>query len=507
MRYVKFVALIFAGLLMAQNNPITGSMTFSSPEANLGFLTLDYVNPARASAVLGGFANPAAFGRISHLEFDAGLGFTNSSTMRTNVTLLDSSEYNDALVVPFDIETKDAGGIYGFGFGVKFAMFGAGFGIFKPYKFGVDINNNTTFPLNFHGQIIDTLLIQNRDSANLYSSVEMHWSVEGTVETRVRGIGGLSLEARPMFFGAGIGFGPLSLGAAFKITKYSGGGNPLIGAQSTAVVNMTGTSPDYAGSVNATVGFQHTISSVTIASNISGTRKAFAVGANLSLGILKIGGYFENGFKTTLSGDYIYIATQADFSSLCILDVDTANIYISGHTIHQDTTITGVINVAKDDITHERYSANLELPAYKAAGLGLSVGIVDAFISGSIPQKGNIHYANFGLFARPPLPHFKLRAGISISTQYYYTQNGKLVPLTVLPYVGAGASIPLNLGSIPFGPTLGLPVTLDISAKSNVLSLTGKIIEKMVDSPDFKIESTPNPLKTLSFGVGVRVEL
>ena len=73
--------------------------------------------------------------------------------------------------------------------------------------------------------------------------------------------------------------------------------------------------------------------------------------------------------------------------------------------------------------------------------------------------------------------------------------------------MGAGASIPLNLGSIPFGPTLGLPVTLDISAKSNVLSLTGKIIEKMVDSPDFKIESTPNPLKTLSFGVGVRVEL
>ena len=507
MRYMKFAALIFAGIVMAQSNPITGTMTFSSPEANLGFLTLDYVNPARASAVLGGFYNPAAFGRISHMEFDAGVGFTNSSTMRANVTLLDSSEYNDALRMPFDIKTKDAGGIYGFGFGMKFALLGAGFGILKPYKFGIDINSNTTFSLNFHDQVIDTLLIQNRDSSNRYFAVEMHWNAQGTAETRIKGNNGLSLEAKPMFFGAGVGFGPLSVGAAFKITKYSGGGEPQILAYTESVVNITGTSPDYAGSINATVNFEDTVSTVSIVSNLSGTRKALTIGANLSLGFIKIGGFFESGFKTKLSGDYTYIATRADLGSLRILSIDTANIYISEDTIRQDTTITGYIDAAKDDTTYDHYEANIELPAYMAAGLGLSLGVLDAYISGSIPKKGNIHYANIGLFIRPPLPHFKLRAGLSISTKYYYTQNGKLVPLTVLPYAGAGASIPLNLGSIPFGPKLGLPLTLDFSVKSNVLSLTGKLIEKMVNSPDFEIESTPNPLKTLSFGVGVRVEL
>lgn len=500
------IVVLFGTLQSQQTSPLTASFTFSSPIANMGFLSPDYMNPAATSTVLGGFINPASFGRISHLEFNLGMGFTNSSTFNTEITLLDSTEYNSAIIMPLNVEIKDAGGIYGFGIGAKYTLLGVGLGILKPFELTVGMNGITTQPLTFNQTIIDTLLITNRDSMNQTVPVEMHWNMDVTSQTEITGLGNISLKARPMFFGAGIGLGPLSIGAGLKIIKYSGDGAPYIFAKTTVVANVKGTSPSYYGSLNASASFSDTIVKINMINDYDGTRKAFNVGANFSLGFFKVGAYYEQGFETTLSGNYNYLYETADFNSFVIENIDTPNIYVQNDSLQQDSTISASLKITGADTTADTIGG-ITLPGYKALGLGVNAGLLQGYVGGSIPEKGELNFVYAGLFITAPVPHFKLRAGATVSARYFYTENKKLIPLSVLPYVGLSASVPLNLGSVPFGPTLGLPVIVDLSVKSNVLSLTGPIIKKMAGDQVFDVTGTPNPLKTLSLGVGVRVKL
>ncbi len=506
-KYTVIAIVVLFGLLQSQQtSPLTASFTFSSPMANMGFLSPNYMNPSATSTVLGGFINPASYGRISHLEFNLGMGFTNSSTINTEITLLESTEYNSAIIMPLDVEIKDAGGIYGFGIGAKYALLGVGFGILKPFELTVGMNGNTTQPLTFNQMIVDTLLITNRDSMNQTVPVEMHWNLKATSQTEITALGDISLKARPMFFGAGIGLGTLSVGAGFKIIKYSGDGSPFIFAKTTVVTNVTGTSPSYDGSLNASATFSDTVVKINMINYYDGTRKVLNVGANLFLGFLKVGAYYEQGFKTTITGSYSYSYETADFNSFAIESIDTPNIYIHNDSLQQDSSVSASLKITGADATADTIGG-ITLPGYKALGLGLSAGLVQAYVGGSIPEKGELNFAYVGLFIIAPVPHFKVGAGATVSARYFYSENKKIIPLSVSPYVGLSASIPLNLGGVPFGPTLGLPIIVDLSAKSNVLSLTGKIIEKMIDDPAFDVTGASNPLKTLSLGVGVRVKL
>ncbi len=505
MRRALILAIALIGPAISQ--PINGRITFSSPDANLGFLTLEYINPARSSAVLGGYINPAAYGRVSHFEVNLGFGLKSSATIQSKITLLDSSEYNSSLELPVDISVEDAGGIYGFGLGTKFALLGLGFGILKPYHFAVSMGGSATLPLYLSRDIQDTVVLENRSTGNPYDTVAVTWHVVDTTITDIKGEGKISLDARPIFFGAGIGLGPLSVGAGFKITRFSGGGEPYITAYSTSTINISGTSHEYGGSINGVLSFQDTVTKVVILSDISGTRKAVSVGANLSLGFFKLGTYFEHGFKAKITGSYSYMAIHGDFQSTGLRNLNLSNVYIQNGELRQDSTITGEVVITERDTIEDQYSEVLELPSYNAMGFGISVGFLDLFGGGTLPEKGNTATVYGGAFVRPPLPVVKVRAGIDVNVTFFYTKDGVLVPLSVLPYVGAGVSIPLSLAKVPFGPVLGVPAWIDISAKSNVLSLTSKIIENMVGTDVFAIESTPNPLKTLSFGLGVRIKM
>lgn len=505
-KYILVIIINFGSLRSQQSTPLSANISFSSPIVNMGFLSPCYVDPATVSTVIGGFVNPAAYGRISHLEFDFGMGFARSSTINTEITLIDSSEYNSALVMPLDVNIKDAGGIYGFGFGAKYALVGFGFGFLKPFEFTVGLNGDIIQPISFNQTVVDTHLITNRDSLNRSVPVEMHWSLNVTSQTEINGIGDISLKAKPMFFGAGLSFGLLSIGAGFKITKYSGDGTPFIYAKTTLVANVVGTSPYYDGSLSVTATLSDTIVKINMLNDYDGTRKAFNIGANISLGFLKIGAYYEQGFKTTISGSYSYVTETADLNSFQIESIDTPNIYIQNDSLHQDSVVSATFKITSYDTTASTYGG-VTLPGYKALGVGLSLGVINAFAGGSIPQKGELNFAYIGAFLRAPLPHFSLRAGASVSARYFYTDKKEIIPLGIAPYVGIGASIPLNIGSLPFGPTLGLPLVIDLSAKSNVLSLMGKIIENMVNNSTFEVTGTPNPLKTLSLGVALRVRM
>ncbi len=505
MRRFYFLALTIFGIAFTQ--PINGNITFSSPDANLGFLTLEYINPARSSAVLGGYINPAAYGRVSHFEVNLGFGIKSKSTIQSRITLLDSTETNSALELPIDISIEDAGGIYGFGLGTKFALLGLGFGILKPYHFAISLTGNTTIPLYISRDIQDTIVLENRSTGNPHDTVTVTWHVVDTTVTRISGEGEISLDAKPMFFGAGLGLGPISIGAGFKIIKYTGGGEPFMTAHSISSIRITGTSQEYGGSVTGVLSFEDTVAKVVVLSDVDGTRKAFSVGANLSLGFLKLGAYYEHGFKTSITGNYTYMAIHGDFNTVNLSNLSLSDVYIENGELRQDSLISGEVVLSGRDTVKNEFNEELELPAYNAFGVGLSLGILDLFAGGSIPEKGNIATVYGGAFVRPPIPVVKVRAGIDVNVTFFYTDNDVLIPLSVLPYVGAGVSIPLNLGKVPFGPVLGVPAWVDISAKSNVLSLTSKIIENMVGTEDFVIEDTPNPLKTLSFGFGVRIKM
>lgn len=471
----------------------------TSSSINLFFLDEGFHNPTAGYGIVGADLNPAVLAAGRNLDFYTGFSMSGKSSSNFEESF-EISGVEDSVTIPFGIRYNEIGGMDFIGVSKKIGPVGIGISYQRGYKWGLEMGLTGSITGDFHPD--EPFEFTHSD----YSEIP-----EGdTIIIDIPFSGGISIETQkplsveysssPIFIGAGIGLGPLKLGAGMKFSR-----NKLFGQGSIAILPSTFSvmvdtvvrSPsgnDW--TIDSLIGYatiNDTLFYGKLDGDISSTQSAFTLGALLDVKILKASVAYEHGSSFGLLGGYEWLFSriddlpesfEIDTSSLV---VDTINNRISG-------AIGIIMSSVGKDVQSEIGDADLYFSGYNSirAGFQLDLLILKLGLSGSLdfPSAGDISIyewcggVSFGL----PVPILDVNAGITGGVLWLDTEEENFF----LP----SATFGLSVGYKQDNFRVNLPLKINIT--QFLLGAVGDLEEEEV-SFDF--------WSNVSFGLGIGVSL
>lgn len=474
----------------------------SAPEASLFFANPSYISPALAHGTYGMFSNPAALGYSSDYGLNFIFGVPSKPKLSLTVQAIEATNEHGAIDIPAELTLRDVGGFNFIGFSKKIGPVGLGIGYMQKSSVGIalDAIGSETFNVNY--QIIQPIRATNPYGHD--TTVPITWDISAPINLSVNGNGALNLGKAPLFLGGGYNFGIGSVGLGFKLLKYTGelGTNlNLIGSSNIQVIGRP--SSPFKGSITGNAFLTDTVVSVNGNGEFNANRLSIVLGTLLKAGFFKMGLSVEQGFKTTLSGNY----------NLTTLSISGApdSVRIDSNFVHfvLPDSVYGraVLSVNKSPKSSNTLSSqqNVSLAGYTELNLGISLSVFDLYAGGTLPKKREINNAKLGVLFSVPLSTVTIRTGLLATFDYlYFTDNqGKdiILPVRAPIYLGLGGSYRTPLNFIPYTPN----AQIDFGIKSNVFPLATRFLPE--DWEIIRDVTSPSIFSTLSFNLGVGLSL
>ncbi|MEO0082822.1 MAG: hypothetical protein ABIK33_00330 [candidate division WOR-3 bacterium] len=474
----------------------------SAPEASLFFANPSYISPALAYGTYGMFANPAALGYTSDYGLNFVFGVPSKPKLNLTVQAIEATNEHGAIDIPVELTLRDVGGVNFIGFSKKIGPVGLGIGYMQKSSVGIglDVNGSETFNVNY--QI--TQPITATISPGYDTTIPLTWNISAPINLSVNGGGAINMGKAPLFLGGGYNFGFGSVGLGFKLLKYTGELGTNLNFTGSSNIQVTGTpASPFKGSITGNAFLTDTIISVNGNGEFSANRLSIVLGTLLQAGFFKMGLSVEQGFKTTLSGNY----------NLTTLSISGApdSVRIDSNFVHfvLPDSIYGraVLSVNKSPKSSDTLSSqqNVSLAGYTELNLGISLSVFDLYLGGTLPKKREVNNAKLGVLFSAPLSTVTIRTGLLASFDYlYFTDNqGKdmILPVRAPIYFGLGGSYRTPLNFIPYAPN----AQIDFGIKSNVFSLVTKFLPE--DLEVIRDVTSPSFFSSLSFNLGIGLSL
>lgn len=505
MKQLIVLSLILFSFSFGQNYRYSGYLYQSSPEASLFLSNPSYISPAQAYGVTGMFANPAALGFSADYGLAFSVGTPANPKINCRFRILDSTDRQSELKIPFQLGFKEAGGINFLGISKKLGPVGLGFGYMQKSATGIGFDYNVqddTFIINYTFKDTVEASYAGRDT-----SIPVTWQLSAPLAVNSRGQGEFSLAKQPLFFGIGSATGPLGYGIGVKLQKYSGNLDGSMFLAGGAQVIGFGT-PDlpFKGRIDA-VGILPYDTFVVASGNgeFNANRTSLVAGGLVRTGIFKLGITLEKSMATELDGDFnIFTGIVDQISDSIITDTNIVN-FIFPDSVY-GRKVMRLIPQSLDYDT-SGFQGPVTLPGYTQVDLGISVFVLDLYLGATIPQKQEINNLKAGLLLNIPLLIVSLRTGLLASLDYYYTNDSKIIPLRAPVYLGLGGSVRTKINFLPIIPD----AQIDFGVKSNAVPLFSKaIFDLLNEDNDFDMITdfeSPSFLSLLSFNLGLSLKL
>jgi hypothetical protein len=475
----------------------------SAPEASLFFANPGYLSPALSKGVSSMFSNPAGLGFSSDYELALCVGTPSRPHIKTELKVLDSTEYLGALKVPVEAGIKEPGGFNFIGFSKKLGPLGLGIGISQKSATSIDFDFSPQETLNINYEI--TQMMGARLPTGSDTFIPLKWTIRTPISLRANGSGGINLGKSPLFLGAGYNTGPLGVGLGFKIHQYRGKLDSDVNLSGTVNVTANGRpeSPLIKGSITGYGSLSDTLIKISGSGDFSAFRPALNIGTLLNVGFFKLGLTLEKGFGTELSGDYRLSITRIS-GPPDSMTVDTNLIYFSPPDSIYGRIRMQVRPSAKTSDTMGG-TEKISLPGYTELNLGMSFTILDLYLGATIPRKSEINTGKVGLLLSIPVAPITVRTGFLAIFDYYYHSDSAHsflpIPLRLPIYAGLGISYNTRFIFLPILPD----VQIDLGIKYSPVLLATKLIPS--DNEIFSNFETASPLSALSFNLGIGLKI
>ncbi|HAD81308.1 MAG: hypothetical protein A2509_11950 [Candidatus Edwardsbacteria bacterium RIFOXYD12_FULL_50_11] len=497
------LSLALAAGLNAQSlaTQMEAHISMSTPELNLYFLDLGFLDLNLAHGSVGMMNNPGGLGRTGIMDVTVAGSLSKDASMSTDIRLMDSTEVTGELNIPTYLTLTDQGGLDYVGVAGKMGPFGVGIAYQRSFaveagldKADMDISQRFNYAYDY---------ILTSDANGLLPgglAVPVTFNVSAVTNVRLKGSGEARISNQPIFVGAGTKYGPINMGMGFKVTRIEALANTSL-KLSGSIDSLRGEldSANYGGpsvifdNVDIYAPFGDSIFYSKFSSDLQGTQYSLVLGGNMELPIVKLGMSLEMGMPYKLSGYYFNNSglpegqPLLDSISVSSLQYDSAS-----------QTFTGDVKLNLGGVEYTRKTAadtgEIELPgvtSLKASlGLklwGLRVGVNGGMdmMTGEWPMIGNA-YASLGTSLS--IKRTSLRLGLASRWQYLALEDDKLYSSAPMVILGAGVGIPFPKGELMLGSRINLA--------NGILSTSN--LEKM---EDFK------PWETIALNAGIRVSI
>jgi hypothetical protein len=497
------LALALAGGLSAQtlSTQMEAHIAMSTPELNLYFLDLGFLDLNLAHGSVGMMNNPGGLGRTGIMDVTVAGSLSKDVGMSTDIKLMDSTEVTGELKIPSYLTLTDQGGFDYVGVAGKMGPFGVGIAYQRSFAVEVGLDQADLDISQRFNYAYDYILTSDANGTLPGGlAVPVTFNVSAVTNVHLKGSGEARISNQPIFVGAGTKYGPINMGMGVKVTR--------IEALANTSLKLSGSIDSLRGELDSTntggpsvifdnvdiyAPFGDSIFYSKFSSDLQGTQYSLVLGGNMELPIVKLGMSLEMGMPYKLSGYYFNNSglpegqPELDSISVSNLQFDTLT-----------QTFTGDVKLNLGGVEYARKTAadtgEIELPgvtSLKASlGLklwGLRVGVNGGMdmLTGEWPMIGNA-YASVGTSLS--VKRTSLRLGLASRWQYLALEDDKLYSSAPMVILGAGVGIPFPKGELMLGSRINLA--------NGILSTSN--LERM---EDFK------PWETIALNAGIRVSI
>ena len=216
------LSLALAAGLNAQSlaTQMEAHISMSTPELNLYFLDLGFLDLNLAHGSVGMMNNPGGLGRTGIMDVTVAGSLSKDASMSTDIRLMDSTEVTGELNIPTYLTLTDQGGLDYVGVAGKMGPFGVGIAYQRSFaveagldKADMDISQRFNYAYDY---------ILTSDANGLLPgglAVPVTFNVSAVTNVRLKGSGEARISNQPIFVGAGTKYGPINMGMGFKVTR------------------------------------------------------------------------------------------------------------------------------------------------------------------------------------------------------------------------------------------------------------------------------------------------
>lgn len=501
---VIFFNLLLTGYLSAQtvSSEMEAHLSMSTPELNLYFLDLGFLDLNLAHGSVGMMNNPGGLGLTGIMDVTVAGSMSKDASISTDIKLMDSTEVSSEIKIPTYLTLTDQGGFDYAGISGKMGPFGVGIAYQRSFaleagldKADMDISQSFNYTYDY---------MLSADSAGTLPGglqVPVTFNVSAVTNVRLKGSGSARISNQPVFVGAGTKYGPFNMGMGVKVTrveavasttlKLSGSIDNLRGVLADSI-DAGGTSV-YFDTIDVYAPFADSIFYDNFSSDLTGTQYSVVMGGHMELPIVKLAMSLEYGMPYKLSG-YYYNNAGLPEGQPVLENVNVTDLVYDSLT----STFRGNVRLDLGGVEYTRKTAadtgEIELPgmtSLKASlGLkfwGLRVGVNGGMdmMNGEWPMIGNA-YASVGTSLS--IKRTSLRLGLASRWQYLTLENDKVYSSAPMMILGAGLGIPFPKGELMLGSRINLA--------NGILSASN--LEK---NENFR------PWETIALNAGVRISI
>lgn len=495
------LCLALTGGLSAQtlSTQMEAHIAMSTPELNLYFLDLGFLDLNLAHGSVGMMNNPGGLGLTGIMDVTVAGSLSKDVSMNTDIKLMDSTEVTGEIKIPTYLTLTDQGGLDYVGVAGKMGPFGVGIAYQRSFAVEVGLDQADIDISQKFNYAYDYTLTSD-SSGPLAISVPVTFNVSAVTNVHLKGSGEARISNQPIFVGAGTKYGPFNMGMGVKVTRIEAIANTslkLAGSLDSLRGELdstnTGGPSVYFDTVEVYAPFGDSIFYNRFSSDLKGTQYSLIIGGNMELPIVKLGMSIEMGMPYKLSGFY-FNNSGLPHGQPVLDSINVSNLLFN--TLTQ--TFTGDVKLNLGGVEYTRKTdadtGEIELPGLTSlkASLGLKLWSLRVGVNGGMdmltgewPMIGNA-YASVGTSLS--IKRTTLRLGLASRWQYLAMEDDKLYSSAPMVILGAGVGIPFPKGELMLGSRINLA--------NGILSTSN--LEKM---EDFK------PWETIALNAGIRISI
>lgn len=508
--------LLFSSLYVDGENYI--KIYKSSHEMDMFFIEKGFFNPAGGLGIIGAELNPASLGKIPDVQFLTAVSLNGISSVDIDTFSFEVEDDNRSLTDSVFVNTGSRvygqysalGGINYIGFAKRFGMFGFGISYGSGYKLGVEASLDG----NVYGYI-------DADEAFDFTSDDFsEISGDDTISVNPLFKGAVTLDNPvplkieysdyPIFFGGGIGIGPVAFGTGLKFQNCRIVGEGSFSARIDSLVMEVNDTTVIDGDgdewiiedFSAALDFDEDFANADISSSgLSTTHPVFSLGMLLDEEFLKLSFGFDFGPTYDLMGNYSWAFSSVSDLPDSFVSVDSSNL-----TIIQDSLITGRAVIVIDSMIRDGES-EFDDEGLSVAGSSFNFGFIiepmNLGISGKLSFPGDYSLSKVSLYTYAPIPVPVVDVRLGLAADVLLLTGYEVDGTIFIPSATLGLSLGYERDYLKFY----LPIKYDVSHIAS--SIVGGIVDDVSEDEEvfFDINSSSSIWDNLAFGLGFSVKM
>lgn len=436
----------------------------TSSIVNLFFCDPGFIDPTRGNGIVGADINPAVLATTDNFSLYTGYSTDGSSITKLNETF-DIEPFDDSLNAALDFKYNENGGFDFIGISKRFGRFTLGVSKMRGYGWGVEVGLTGRIHGVFHPDEPYEFTHADHPDIPEEDTIVVDIPLEGGFTTRTEEPLFIEYRVSPYFFGGALDYGPVKLGAGFKIleTSINAGGSIEVIPDTFSVTVDTVVEGWTVDNLTGYAVVEDELFSGNAEGKLNATATALNLGMMFEIPFIKFALGFEYGSDFSLQGSYDYLFSVInDFPDT--FDIDTTGMIVNEDSNYLGGDVGIILRNFPRDIYTEGEVLEMSVGGYQSiqGAVNFDIAIIKFGISGSIalPSSGefSIKRMRLGVSYPLPFPVLDAYAGFAGDAMWFNTDN---------EYLG-DVFVPAGMAGISFGYAtenlrINLPFKVDVT--------------------------------------------